>query len=119
MATNLSFYIVPKDVALRTGDISNCYKTDDGRYVMDSRQLQRIRLTGDEYLTGLQGVELIDRNEALTLIAKGGYTTDSTEEETASATEGEGGQADEQAPAEDSEQEAEETSDKPEREEEE
>ena len=81
MATNLSFYIVSRDVALRTGDIGNCYKTADGRYVMDSRRLQRIRLTGDEYINGLDGIELVSRNEALTLIAQGGYNTDDIEME--------------------------------------
>lgn len=81
MATNLSFYIVSRDVALRTGDIGNCYKTADGRYVMDSRLLQRIRLTGDEYINGLDGIELVSRNEALTLIAQGGYNTDDIEKD--------------------------------------
>lgn len=76
MATNLSFYVVPRSVAVRTGDISSVYKTADGRYVMDSRLLGRIRLTADEYLTGLQGIERISREEALTLIARGGFGTD-------------------------------------------
>lgn len=79
MATNLSYYIVPHQIALRTGDIGNCYKTADGRYVMDSRLLKRIQLTGDEFLNGLNGIERISRNEALTLIAQGGYKTDNDE----------------------------------------
>lgn len=80
MPTNLSFYIVTKDVAVRTGDIDSCYKTADGRYIMDSRLLERIRLTGEEYMNGLAGVEMITRNEALTLIAKGGYETDADQQ---------------------------------------
>lgn len=80
MPTNLSFYIVTKDVAVRTGDIDSCYKTADGRYIMDSRLLQRIRLTGEEFMNGLAGVEMITRNEALTLIAKGGYETDADQQ---------------------------------------
>lgn len=71
MATNISFYIVPQPIAVRTGAISRCYKTADGRYVMDSRLLKRI------HPSDMQGVERISRNEALTLIAQGGFDSDS------------------------------------------
>jgi hypothetical protein len=71
MPTNLSFYIVPQQIAVRVGDISSCYKTADGRYVMDSRLLKRIQPLD------MTGVERISRNEALTLIAQGGFDSDS------------------------------------------
>ena len=43
----------------------------DGRYVMDSRLLKRIQPID------MTGVERISRNEALTLIAQGGFDSDS------------------------------------------
>ncbi len=73
MALDICFYIVPEHVAIRVGDLSRFYKTADGRYIMDSRTLKRINLTKAD------NVEHISRNEALTLIAKGGYKTDSNE----------------------------------------
>lgn len=75
-------YLVTRDVALRTGSIQYKYRTEDGRFVVDYRTLSRIRLTSDELLNGLKGVEEITKEEAKTLIAKGGYKMGDSEEST-------------------------------------
>lgn len=73
MSVNTGIFIVTRDVALRTGDIQNHYRTKDGRFILDSRTLSMIRFTPDEYINGLQGIEKITKEEALALIAQGGY----------------------------------------------
>lgn len=75
-------YLVTRDVALRTGSIQYKYRTEDGRFIVDYRTLSRIRLTSDELLNGLKGVEEITKEEAKTLIAKGGYKMGDSEEST-------------------------------------
>ena len=75
-------YLVAREVALRTGSIQYKYRTEDGRFIVDYRTLSRIRLTGDELLNGLKGVEAITKDEAKTLIAKGGYKMGDSEEST-------------------------------------
>lgn len=75
-------YLVTREVALRTGSIQYKYRTEDGRFIVDYRTLSRIRLTGDEILNGLKGVESITKDEAKTLIAKGGYKMGDSEEAT-------------------------------------
>lgn len=66
-------FLVTREVAERTGQRAWKYRTRDGRYIVDRKALGRIELTSGEMVTGLAGVEKITRNEALTLIAKGGY----------------------------------------------
>lgn len=73
MALETSDYVVSRDVALRTGEIENHYRTADGRFILDSRTLSLIRFRPDEYINGLSGVEKITHDEALSLIAQGGY----------------------------------------------
>lgn len=74
MATNLSFYIVDRRAVPGSADMSRCYKAADGRYVVDSRTLKHIGLLPDGS-GNPRGIERISRNEALTLIARGGYQT--------------------------------------------
>ena len=64
---NLSYCIVPTVIASRIG--GSAYRTADGRWVVDSRLLRRVQMSDGEQAQ----VEQVDRNEALTLIAKGGY----------------------------------------------
>lgn len=59
-------------IAERTGRINSRYRTRDGRYIIDNNDLKRLRLTAEEYITGLKGVERIDDTEAKRLIALGG-----------------------------------------------
>ena len=80
---DIAFYLVTKDIARRTGLVGERYIAPDGRYILDNKDLSRIRLSTDEYINGLQGVEKITKEEAKTLIAQGGYrmieNTDNTE----------------------------------------
>lgn len=64
---DLTYCIVPTVIATQIG--GSAYRTADGRWVVDSRLLRRVQLSEGEQAQ----VEQVDRNEALTLIAKGGY----------------------------------------------
>ena len=90
MALDASNYLVTREIALRTGEIQNHYRTTDGRFILDKRALSIIRFTSDEYINGLSGVEKISKDEALTLIAKGGYHLGDSEDETPIENEQEG-----------------------------
>lgn len=68
MAIDSRLYLVTKDVAIRTGNIQNHYKTEDGRFVFDKKTLSVNGITDSDY-----GVKEISREEAQTLIARGGY----------------------------------------------
>ena len=73
MALDTAFYLVTKEIAQRSGLIDVRYRTLDNRFILDNKDLSRVRFTTDEYVSGLQGVEKISESEAQTLIAKGGY----------------------------------------------
>ena len=73
MALDIAFYKVSKEIAIRSGLISERYRTTDGCYILDNKDLSRVRFTTDEYISGLSGVERITENEAKELIALGGY----------------------------------------------
>lgn len=73
MALDTAFYIVTRDIAIRSGLVSVRYRTLDGRFILDNKDLSRVRFTTDEYISGLKGVEKITESEAKTLIAQGGF----------------------------------------------
>lgn len=73
MAMDTSLYLVSYDIAVRSGLISVRYRIADGRFVLDNKDLSRVRLTSDEFVTGLQGVEKVSESEAKSLIAKNGF----------------------------------------------
>ena len=74
MALEIAFYKVTEDIAIRSGLIAERYRTEDNEHwVLDNKDLSRVRFTADEYINGLSGVEKITENEAETLIALGGY----------------------------------------------
>ena len=81
---DISFYLVTEEVARRSGVIDSRYRTEDGRFVLDNKDLSNIRLTSDEYVSGLQGIEKVSRQEASRLIAENNRTLgkEETEEET-------------------------------------
>ena len=70
---DLSIYVVTQEIAMRSGVIDTRYRTQDGRFILNSRDLSRIRLVGEEFVKGLEGVESITKQEADRLIAEGGY----------------------------------------------
>ena len=73
MALDTAFYLVTRDIAIRSGLVDVRYRTLDGRFILDNKDLSRVRFTTDEYVSGLAGVEKIIESEAQTLIARGGY----------------------------------------------
>ena len=74
MALEIAFYKVTEDIAIRSGLIAERYRTaDNEHWILDNKDLSRLRFTADEYINGLSGVEKITENEAETLIALGVY----------------------------------------------
>ena len=74
MALDTALYLVTKDIAIRSGMIESRYRIADGRFVLDSKDLSRVRFTSDEYVTGLHGVEKVTQDVARSLIAQNGFT---------------------------------------------
>jgi len=66
-------YLATRRVAERTGSVRNLYRVADGRFVVSGRTLKKVALTAEEYMTGLQGIEPVDRQTVLQLIAENGY----------------------------------------------
>lgn len=73
MAFDKAFYLVTRDIAIRSGLAHTRYRTSDGRFILDNKDLSRLRLTADEYISGLRGVEKISEEDATAIIARGGY----------------------------------------------
>lgn len=70
---DIAFYLVSVDVAQRSGLQDERYVTKDGRLVLDNKDLTRIQLTSQEFVTGLNGIELITKEEASRLMAENSY----------------------------------------------
>lgn len=70
---DVAFYLVTEDIAQRSGLIGQRYITKDGRYILDNKDLSRVRFTTDEYISGLSGVEKISNERAKELIQENGY----------------------------------------------
>jgi len=68
-----TIYLATADVAQRAGVYETAYQVKDGRFVVDRNDIRRIRLTGDEYLTGIQGIEKISQQQAEVLISENHY----------------------------------------------
>ena len=76
-----AFYLVTRDIAVRSGVVNERYRTSDGRFVLDNKDLGRIRLTSEEFVTGLKGIESVDRATAYALIQQNGNKRGLTEAE--------------------------------------
>lgn len=101
MALDTAFYLVTRDIAIRSGLVGERYHTKDGRYVLDNKDLSRVRFTTDEYINGLKGVEKITEEQAASLIAEAGYDrTDAGTTESAREAQGAEAPAVEETPAE-------------------
>lgn len=68
-----AFYLVSRDIAIRSGVIQRRYRTKDGRFILDNKDLARVRFTTDEYISGLSGVEKITEARAQQLMAQNSY----------------------------------------------
>lgn len=87
MALDTQLYLVTKDIAIRSGLMQTRYRIADGRFVLDNKDLSRVRFTTDEYISGLEGVTKVSEEEAQTLIAQNGYKMGEEGEETPTTTE--------------------------------
>lgn len=101
---DIAFYLVTEEIARRSGVIDSKYRTVDGRFILDNKDLSHIRFTSDEYINGLAGVEKITKNEAMYLIQQNNYAMGLpanaqpavvVEEETLAETESEAAQTEE------------------------
>ena len=66
-------YLATEEVVKRAGVYETAYMVADGRFIIDNKDIRRIRLTGEEYLTGIAGIERITEHEAELLISENGY----------------------------------------------
>lgn len=76
-------YLVTKEIAIRSGLISSRYRVADGRFVLNNRDLSRVRFSPDEYINGLEGVEKISSEQAKTLIRQNNFRLGAEVEEPA------------------------------------
>lgn len=65
-------YKVSRQIAERSGLLSGRYRTKDGDFILNNRDLSRVRFTTEEYINGLAGVEKITEEEAKILINENG-----------------------------------------------
>ena len=86
-------YLATEEVANRAGVLETAYMVSDGRFVIDSMDIRRIRLTCEEFLHGISGIEAVTEQEAELMISEAGYRRYGDETP---------GQAREEAPAEES-----------------
>jgi hypothetical protein len=70
---NIAYYLATKEIAERCNLIGHRYIAKDGRFILDNKDLSRLRLTPEEYIEGLKGVEKISQKKAQDLIAKNNY----------------------------------------------
>lgn len=70
---DIAFYVVTESIARRSGVIEQRYRTKDGRFILDNKDLSRIRFTTNEYTQGLSGVVRITKQEAYALIRQNNY----------------------------------------------
>lgn len=75
MAFDTAVFLVTPEIAVRSGVIEGRYSTADGRFVLNRKDLSKIRFATDEYINGLKGVEKVSREEADALIARNGFKT--------------------------------------------
>ena len=66
-------YLVTKEIAIRSGLVDSRYRIADGRFVLNNRDLSRVRFEPDEYINGLEGVEKVTRERAKTLIRQNNF----------------------------------------------
>lgn len=63
------YYLVPKEIAERSGLMGKRYRVTDGRFVFDSKDLSIAHVTEEE----MSDVEQIDERTATSLIARNNY----------------------------------------------
>ena len=69
-----AFYLASEEIARRCGLTRERYVTKDGRFVLDNKDLSRIHMTSEEFITGIRGIERVSEEEATAAIAANDYT---------------------------------------------
>lgn len=69
-----ALYLAGEEIARRCGVYETAYVTADRKFVIDMSDLKRMRMTGDEYINGLN-IEKVSEEEAERLIAENKYRT--------------------------------------------
>lgn len=67
MATDIKIYKVPRAIAQRAGVLGIRYRTKDGMFILDNKDLRRVRMTSEEIENGLQGIVRITPEESTRL----------------------------------------------------
>lgn len=73
MALESAIYFVERSIAVRSGVKDQRYRIADGRFVLDNKDLSRVRFTVDEYINGLSGIEKVSDATAQLRIAQNGF----------------------------------------------
>ena len=76
-------YLVTKEIAIRSGLVDSRYRIADGRFVLNNRDLSRVRFEPDEYINGLENEEKVTQPVEIlqyqwidgSLVAEGDYTS--------------------------------------------
>jgi len=69
------YYTASEDLARRACLIGKRYKTADGRYILSTKDLMNIRFSAEEYVNGIDVVQVTEQ-EAQALIQANGYKLD-------------------------------------------
>lgn len=70
---DIAFFKVTREIANRTGLLKYRYRTVDGMFLIDNKDLQRVRMTSDEMLNGFGGIEKISLEEVERLKVENNY----------------------------------------------
>lgn len=70
---DIAFFKVTRSIALRTGLLKYRYRTVDNKFIIDNKDLQRVRMTSDEMINGFSGIEKISLEEVQRLKAENNY----------------------------------------------
>lgn len=71
---DVCYYLATRDVLARCGLLGQRYRTEDGLYIIDNKDLSRITPTSEEYLNGVSGISAISVSDAKKMIAENSYT---------------------------------------------
>lgn len=70
---DIAYYLATADIAKRCNLIGKRYMSEDGRFIIDNKDLSRLRLTSVEYVEGIKGIEKITHSKARDLVAENGF----------------------------------------------
>ena len=72
MAVDKGLFLVSREIAIRSGMVASRYRTTDGKFILNERDMSRVRPTSDEIIHGFD-IKEITKAQALELSRKNGY----------------------------------------------